>query len=334
MRFAITILLSSLLLALCSAATAAEDQPAFAACKALGPGVNLGNMLDGPTEGEWGQTVKPEYLTEIAKAGFKHVRLPVRWSGYAAEAAPYTIQPVFFDRIDQILNQAEAAGLKVILNVHHYDEFYPNPKAHHERLIGLWEQIATRYAPRSENLYFEVLNEPTDKVNPHVWDTIFNDCLVTIRRTNPTRPVIVGPVNWNSIHAIKQLQLPDDKHLIITFHYYDPFGFTHQGAEWQTPPPPLGVEWSGTEAELKQLEVDFSTADYYAKQNNWPLYLGEFGAYNKADMDSRAKWTKAIREMATKYNMTWCYWEFCAGFGAYDPATNEWIDPLRAALLD
>jgi endoglucanase len=323
-----------LMLGLGSAMAATNEPPSFAACKALGPGVNLGNMFEAPTEGDWGYCVKDEYLTTIAAAGFKHIRLPVRWSAYAAETAPYTIKPTMFERIDQILNQAEAAGLKVVLDIHHYDEFYPNPKAHHERLIGLWQQIATHYQDRSSNLYFEVLNEPTDKVNPHIWDTIFNDCLVTIRRTNPARPVVVGPVNWNNIHAVPLLQLPPDDNLIVTFHYYDPFNFTHQGAEWQSPPPPVGIAWNGTDADKQKLADDFAKAVDWAKTNHRPLYLGEFGAYNKADLASRAKWTKAIRDVATKHQITWCYWEFCAGFGVYDPSSNNWIEPLRQALLD
>ncbi len=334
MRYFTRRILPALVLCLWCASAFAAEQPAFASLKALGPGVNLGNMLEAPSEGEWGHKVKPEYLKTIATAGFQHVRLPVRWSAYAAQSAPYTIQPAFFDRIDQILTQAYETGLKVVLNVHHYDEFYPNPKAHHERLIALWQQIATHYQHHSNSLYFEVLNEPTDKVDPHVWDTVFNDCLVTIRHTNLTRPVIVGPINWNNVHAVPLLQLPPDNLLIVTFHYYEPFAFTHQGAEWQSPPPPLGVVWSGSDQDLQKLESDFAKAVDWAKTHQRPLYLGEFGAYHKADLDSRVKWTKAIRDIAAKHQMAWCYWEFCAGFGVYDSSNNQWIEPLRQALLD
>lgn len=54
-----------------------------------------------------------------------------------------------------------------------------------------------------------------------------------IRRTNRTRPVIVGPVLWNSIDAVEMFNLPnDDRHIIVTVHYYNPMQFTHQEATW------------------------------------------------------------------------------------------------------
>ncbi len=31
--------------------------------------------------------------------------------------------------------------------------------------------------------------------------------------------------------------------------------------------------------------------------------------------------------------MSWAYWEFASGFGAYDPRADWWRDPLLRALL-
>src|SRR5690349_11190137 len=46
-------------------------------------GVNLGNMLEAPNEGDWGLTVQEEYLDRITEAGFDFIRLPVRWNTHA-----------------------------------------------------------------------------------------------------------------------------------------------------------------------------------------------------------------------------------------------------------
>src|SRR5512142_3334603 len=54
-------------------------------------GVNLGNMLDAPKEGDWGLSVQENYFDRIKEAGFDFVRLPVRWSTHAQASAPYTI---------------------------------------------------------------------------------------------------------------------------------------------------------------------------------------------------------------------------------------------------
>src|SRR5688572_4711600 len=94
----------------------------FAAARALGRGVNMGNALDAPNEGEWGVTIKEEYFDLIREAGFDSVRIPVRWSTHALSEAPYTIDPDFFTRVDQVLGWALERGLLVVLNVHHYEE--------------------------------------------------------------------------------------------------------------------------------------------------------------------------------------------------------------------
>jgi endoglucanase len=63
------------------------------------------------------------------------------------------------------------------------------------------------------------------------------------------------------------------------------------------------------------------------------VYLGEFGAYSRADMASRARWTARVVREAEARGFGWAYWEFGAGFGAYDRATGTWRQPLLDALL-
>ena len=94
-----------------------------------------------------------------------------------------------------------------------------------------------------------------------------------------------------------------------------------------------GVKWEGTDAELKPLRKSFDDVAEWAKKNNRPLLLGEFGAYEKADLTSRAKWTAAVVREAEARGISWAYWEFCSGFGAYDPKADAWREPLRAALI-
>lgn len=50
----------------------------FRVNKILGRGINLGNMLDAPSEGEWGVTLDSAYFPLIKSAGFTSVRIPVR----------------------------------------------------------------------------------------------------------------------------------------------------------------------------------------------------------------------------------------------------------------
>jgi endoglucanase len=301
----------------------------------LGRGINLGNALEAPKEGDWGVKLKAEYFAEIKKAGFATVRLPVRWSAHAAKEAPYTIDAKFAERVDWAIDQALANKLNIIVNVHHYDGMDTAPDEHLPRLTGLWQQIAARYKDRPASVCFELLNEPHGKLTEAKWNAAIPKLLAEVRKTNATRPIIIGPGQWNSIRALDKLELPkDDRNLILTVHLYDPFEFTHQGALWVKGSDKWkGRTWEGTDAEKAAITKQLEKAAAWAKTHERPVFLGEFGAYSAADMKSRVRWTRFVAREAERLGFSWSYWEFCSGFGAYDPKTDMWREALKAALI-
>lgn len=302
----------------------------------IGRGVNLGNALEAPKEGVWGVQLEENYFTLIADAGFNSVRIPVRWSAHAAESAPYSIDKAFLARVDWAVNQALSRKLVAIINIHHYDEIFSSPEEHKARFLALWKQLAEHYRDFPETLYFEILNEPHDKLSNELWNPYAAETIEIIRKSNPSRAIIVGPGQWNNVSQLKNLKLPPkDKNLIATFHYYLPFKFTHQGASWVGGQSEtwLGTKWTGSAEEKQAVIAHLDEALQWAKANDRPLFMGEFGAYSKADMASRARWTSFLRSEAEQRNISWAYWEFCAGFGVYDRNDKRWREELLGALL-
>lgn len=302
----------------------------------MGRGINLGNALEAPREGEWGVVLKEHYFEAIKKAGFDSVRIPARWSNHAEKASPYRIDEKFFERVEWAVRQALDRKLLVVLNVHHYEELMTQPDAHRERFLALWEQIAARFKDYPAELAFELCNEPHDKLTADKWNALLADALKIVRRTNPTRQVVVGAVGWNSIKDLPSLVLPeDDRNLIVTFHYYNPFHFTHQGASWVGADSQKwrGTKWTGTAAERLAVCRELNDAIAWAVKHQRPIFMGEFGAFSEADMESRARWTQFVADEALARKIGFAYWEFCSSFGAYDPAKEQWIAPLRNALV-
>jgi endoglucanase len=326
------------------------DMPAThatAAAKGMGRGINLGNMFDSPNaKGEWGVPVHPttdfvRYVDLAAEAGFKHIRVPVRWSSHASLDAAAIIKPEFALRVDAVVDRALARGLYVVLDMHHYrqldgDQLDPDePKVDDAvvqlRFFNMWRQISKRYAGRSDKLLFEIYNEPHGKLNA-IWNDFFPQALKIIRADNPTRVVVVGPVNWNNSEALPGLELPNDDNILVTFHSYEPFSFTHQGADWVNPRLPTGVECCNDAQEVRVLR-SLEAAESWGKQNKRPMYMGEFGAYSEAPEKSRIAYTTIVRQAAEAKGIPWSYWELASGFGVYDPVANTWRKPLLESLI-
>jgi endoglucanase len=431
--------------------------------KLLNKSINFGNALEAPKEGDWGLRLETSFFDAVKSAGFSAIRLPVRWNAHAAQTAPYSINPSFFARVDWAIQQATARGLAIVVNIHHYDELIADPVAHKARFLAIWQQVAARYAKESNLVFFEVFNESNGKLEPYL-NAYMAQAISTIRQSNPSRAIVVGGNGWNSIQGLYDLALPNDPNLIGTFHFYAPFEFTHQGAEWVSPVPPVGVDWSPTlsawsgswqnwswESTLlpnqtgvavtynkgyagmylhsnspvtgvsavrfntdrainltvaclekhnggnvnganiqalvgqntinasacgssggvvrdlilinnspspqasfqlsslelqtasglvklrttaaEQLQSQLERAAAWSKTTKRPVWMGEFGAYSKANMAARVRWTNAVRQSAENLGIGWSYWEFGSGFGVYDPATKQYRTDLTKALL-
>lgn len=303
----------------------------------LGRGINMGNMFEAPTETEWGNPWKPEYFRIIAELGFTHVRLPVRWETTARSSSnpPYTISATFMNRIKLVVDSALANNLHIVFNMHHHEALFTNPAGQKDRFMAQWRQISEFFKDYPDSLLFEPLNEPNGNLTPELWNVFFPEVLSVIRETNPDRTVLIGTPEWGGLGGLPKLVIPDDDNIILTIHYYNPFNFTHQGAEWSGEQSQawLGTKWFDSEADRAVIHNEFQLAKNISEEHNIPIHVGEFGAYSKADMESRARWTTYLARWFESQGFSWAYWEFSAGFGIYNPSTKKLVDPLVNALL-
>jgi endoglucanase len=325
--------LSFLALALQFGGTAQAAEPARTDSLPVGRCVNMGNHLEAPKEGAWGgRLIADDDFEIIAKAGFNTIRLPVRWSTHAAKKAPYTIDKVFMARIKHFVGRARAAGLNVILNSHHFDEIHENPAKHAPKLAGMWRQIATTFAREpNEHVWFEIENEPHNKFDHTNLLKTLNPALAAIRATNPVRPVIIGGEFWSGIDSLATLPLPNDPHIVPTFHYYEPFDFTHQGAGWVNPSPAMGRVY-GTDADIERLVKDVKKVRDYIKRTGKTPFMGEFGAHSTIPQAERVTYQRTMRVAFDNLKIGMCAWGFTNTFPLYDSAKKEWVPGMRAAM--
>jgi endoglucanase len=311
-----------------------NDRPR-AADLATWRGINLANALEADATHEWRMDLADEHFDVVARAGFDAVRLPVRWSDHADDAPPYTISDEFLARVDRAVDAALTRGLNLVLDVHHYHQLTAAPEEQAQRYLGIWRQIAQRYADRPGRLAFELLNEPRDAMTAARWNELHPRALAAVRESNPDRVVLISPADLGNPEGLSTLELPDDEQLVVTVHYYAPFRFTHQGATWvEGTQAWIGTTW-GEPAEREAVRADLTTvAEWASTAGGRPVFLGEFGAFHRADLASRVAWTACVRSEAERLGFGWAYWEFGTDFGAYDLEVGQWRGPLRAALLD
>jgi endoglucanase len=299
----------------------------------LGRGLNvLGDdpIWINPAKGRF----KAVYFQQIREAGFDHLRVNLAPFRQMNPTNNWTLEPRWLDALGWVLKHAEEQGFLVILDLHEFLAMGRDPAAHREPFLAFWRQVSRHCRSAPDTVLFEILNEPSEKLTPVLWNEYLREALAIIRETNPDRSVIIGPGEWNAIDCLPALELPaGDPHLIVTIHYYQPFAFTHQGASWVNLTDKVGVEWTGTDAERGAIRDDFARASAWARQHQRPLYLGEFGAYDKAPMNSRICYLEAVARAAEAQGWGWCYWRFGRDFVVYDTAREEWVEPILRALV-
>jgi endoglucanase len=331
-----------------SLAGSMPDTPAWRTAVKFMRGVNFGNDLEYAAGDPVANAAYSSTDFGLARSeGFDHIRLPVAWSLYAGPAPDFIISPDLFARADAMVANALNHGLGIILDMHHFDAFMTQPSANLNEFYALWRQVAAHYAAAPSTVLFELLNEPNGNATTAVMNTVYAEAIQEIRVTNPDRTIIVGPGNYDSAADLSQLTLPaNDNNLIATIHCYDPYYFTHQGAEWAypdtkttgvlfpgPPPAPLQPDPSITHSWVLAWFAQYNTTPTSANPSspaafqpillqakNWadahgrPVRVGEFGCYDKADPDSRIGFYRAIREKMDALGLGWTMWDWKAGF--------------------
>lgn len=305
----------------------------FECNRRLGRGVNILGY-DPLWSGREQARFQEKHFRLLRQAGFDHVRVNLHAFRHMRNDGDLALAAAWFATLDWVLGQALAAGLLVILDCHEFTALGDDPAAHRAQFLSFWRQLAEHARDASDRVVFELLNEPSRNLTPELWNEYLAAALGVVRAVHPERPVIVGPACWNSIGHLAELRLPEqDRNLIVTVHYYSPMEFTHQGAPWSCHKALAGVDWAGSEAERRKIRADFGVAQAWAEAAGRPLFLGEFGAYDRAPLAARVRYTDCVARTAEALGWSWAYWQFDSDFLLWNMAADDWVEPIRDALI-
>lgn len=325
-------------------------------------GVNLTNWFQAGSarQIQFSRYTKEDFK-RIKNLGCDVIRLPINLHSMTLGDPDYTLDPLFLHLLDQAVDWAEELQIHLLLDNHTFDPNANTLPSVEGVLLKIWPQMAEHYKDRSNYLYYEVLNEPHG-ITTALWSQIQLKVINAIRAIDTKHTIIVGASSYNSYNELKNMPVYADTNLIYTFHFYDPFLFTHQGATWtehmqdlkdipfpyeaaRMPAVPASVKgtWvegslnysyrtDGTVAKVKQL-IDVAVAFKTARKVN--IFCGEFGVYipNSPHAD-RVYWYEVVRKYLEEKGISWTTWDYQGGFGLFEKGTSELYDyDLDTAIL-
>jgi hypothetical protein len=300
-------------------------------------------------------------IKQITSWGIDHVRLPVDYPVLEDDAKPFEYIEAGLATIDKAIEWCKNAGLGVIIDLHKapgysfgdniisdQDEIqlFADPVMQ-KRFVALWEMLSRRYKKEGDNVIFELVNEIT---NPHgdSWNRVARMAIEAIWAISPERYIVLGGAYFNSAKGLETLEEWDSERMIYTFHFYDPFVFTHQRARWmpfaetgiQQPYPGevAGLDilakhypWEAGQYKTKSLTLDkaalrlaLEPAIEFMKRTGKRLYCGEYGAIDNADLQSRINWLNDMAELFNEYNISRACWTYKSmNFTTVDRETGE-----------
>jgi len=306
----------NLLLILVAGFLSAQQTPQELVTK-MSRGLNLGNVLSAPVEGNWSGAATEQYFIDVANTGFKNVRIPMDFFGsrttgstssFSSSAntstnvdrAQFQVSASYLNRLEQVITWGLNQGLVIVLDFHGAtlkSEFiytfdadeseYTHPSsakraADLAKFYSIWEQIADRFKNYSDDLVFEVINEPYFHISEAEMNEINSEVISIVRASgsnNATRKIIITGGTKNSYEAITTIGsqiINNDDYLIATYHYYRPFEFT-KSSDYH-----FNTNSWGSNADKNTVDNEFDIVLNWSNQFSPPVavYLGEFSADN------------------------------------------------------
>ncbi len=312
-------------------------------------GVNIkkdaaGNSISTPSETAWNSTkITNELLAAVKKAGFRFVRIPVSYFTKIDDSNGYKIDDAWLSRVKEVVDMCIANNLYCMINVHG-DGYTTIPgswllcgdkdPAHQKQIIekytAVWTQIANTFKDYDESVVFESMNEEFDGnysgIDPEAYENInnYNAAFVkAVRATggnNAKRWLLIPGWNTNIKATTDQVgtdghfKLPNDNHLMVSVHYYEPWGFcggeNGNSTQWGS----FTTDKAKTMGNESYMAKQFNSLKDNFTSKGIPVVIGEWGSIDKTADDPnslvyREYFATKVCENAKRIGAIPVYWD-------------------------
>jgi hypothetical protein len=238
-------------------------------------------------------------------------------------AVRLAVDPRYLDLtyVDEAVARLTGRGLVVVLDYHDESRAVESGPAAVDALERTWAALAahvTRAPP--DRLLLEVFNEPVFDRDPAAWFPIRRRLAAAIRAAAPLHTIVAGGPNWSSLDGLLASDPLEDENVLYTFHFYEPFEFTHQGAPWVQGPVSRmrNVRYPASPRQAGHIERRVASAAEWARRHDVPVWAGEFGAYPPhAPKTDRLRWLYDVRTALERHGIGWAVWSYDESLGLH-----------------
>ncbi len=257
----------------------------------------------------------------ISSLGLNLLRLPINYRHFESDMEPFVTKEAGFKHIDRVINLCAEQQIYTIIDLHalpgyqnqdwHSDNpthraFFWQHKHFQDRVVQLWEAIATRYKDNPWVAGYNPINEPADPSEAAI-EPFYQRLYQAVQAIDPNHIIFFEGNRYSlDFHMFKE-PLPN---VVYTTHDYA-FGLS----------------------DKPTLEQAFLQKTSYMRETGTPIWVGEFGAA-QADV-TRYPVLRDQLAIYDRYQASWAIWTFKGidqlGVVSVSP-DSKWIQRIQPFL--
>jgi hypothetical protein len=188
-----------------------------------------------------------ETMDYLASRGIKIIRLPFRWERIQPQLGG-RLDPGELSQLKGCVARAKSAGLRVILDLHNYAEYWVEGSSGpvalklgssqllRYRFRDVWQRLSYEFKGENTVKAYDLMNEPNVHgdipaggfASPQkAWEYATQGVVNTIRDNGDGKLLMIPGYahidRWSEKHPRKWISDPSNNHMYTAHHYFDPY---------------------------------------------------------------------------------------------------------------
>jgi endoglucanase len=243
----------------------------------------------------------------LGAQGFNLARIAIGYKHLEDDARPFEIKEDGFRHLDRAIEALARHGVYSIVDLHalpgaqnhhwhsdnptHLPAFWEHPHFQ-DRVVHLWQAIASRYRDHPWVAGYNLLNEPADE-SRQVVGPFYRRLVAAIREIDPNHIVFLDGNTYATEFDVFEEPF---ENAVYTLHDYVPAGLGRSN------------EYDNDAARAKFLQ-----RSAYARETGTPILVGEFGPIYTGDEEQdrlRRRILADQLERYTEHRASWALWMY------------------------